>query len=293
MQKIGIVTDEAADLPKDLIEKNQIVIVPVKMFWPEIENLPGENTFQKMREAEKLGIKTFGKTSQPSVKDFTDAFEKQLNNFEKVIAIILTSKLSGTFNSANQARNFLKPKNQERLFLIDSLNVSSGESLLILRALDLVKQGREITEIVKDLQELIPNIHVIGIIPDPKWVEAGGRMSPIVANWIRKAAKIGVRPLIRIKDGILGAGGIVIGAKDIPTAVFKKFEAETKKTKRQNKKIRIVITHADDLLTATKLKEMIEKSWPNSEVVFLNIINNVVGTLSGPDTILLAWCESN
>jgi len=67
MEKIGIVTEEATDLPREIIEKYQIAIVPVKLFWPEIENLPGENTFQKMRELEKTGTKSFGKTSQPSL----------------------------------------------------------------------------------------------------------------------------------------------------------------------------------------------------------------------------------
>lgn len=291
MEKIGIVTEEGADLPQDIIEKYQIAVAPIKMYWPEIENLPGDNTFQKMREAEKLGIKSFGKTSQPSAKDFMDVFEKQLAHFEEVIGIILTSKLSGTYNSALQAKNFLKPEDQKRVFLVDSLNVSAGESLLILRAIDLIKQEKTAEEIVKELEKLIPQIQVIAIIPDPKWVEAAGRMSPLIANWIRKVAKIGVRPLIRIKDGVLGSGGIMTGAKDIPTALFKKFERETKKIKKEGKKIRVVITHGDDLAAATRLKEMIERSSKDIETAFLNIIDNVLGTLTGPDTILLSWCE--
>lgn len=291
MKKIGIITEEAADLPKDIIEKYQIGVAPVKMHWPEIENLPGDNTFQKMREAAKLGIKSFGKTSQPSAKDFLDVFEKQLIISEKIIGIVLTSKLSGTFNSLTQARNFLKPEDQKRVFLIDTLNVSAGEGILILRALDLAEQGQTAEDIVKEVERLVPVLPMIGIIPDPTWVEAAGRMSPLVANGIRNAAKIGVRPLVRFKDGVLASGGIVTGAKDIPTAVFKKFEAETKEIKKEGKKIRVVITHGDNLAGATRLKEMIEKSSPNYNVAFLNIINNVVGTLSGPDSMFVSWLE--
>ncbi len=291
MKKIGIVTDEAADLPKEIIEKNQIGVVSVKMFWPELENLPGENTFQKMREAAKLGIKSFGKTSQPSAKDFMDAFEKQLNSFEKVIGITLTSKLSGTFNSALQARNFMPPEDQKRIFLVDSLNVSAGEALFVIKAIELIGQGKGTEEIIKDLEGLVSEVQMIGIFPDPKWVEAAGRMSPLVANGIRKAAKIGVRPLVRFKDGVLASAGIVTGAKDVPNAVFKKFEAETKKIKEQGKKLTIVITHGDDLPGALRLKEMIGKSSENFEVVFLNIIDNVLGTLAGPDTMFIAWYE--
>lgn len=291
MEKIGIVTEEGADLPQEIIEKYQIAVAPIKMYWPEIENLPGDNTFQKMREAEKMGIKSFGKTSQPSAKDFMDVFEKQLAHFEEVIGIILTSKLSGSYNSAIQARNFLKPEDQKRIFLIDSLSVSVGESSLILRAIDLIEQGKSAEEIVKDLEKFVPLIQLIGIVEDPKWLEASGRMSSLLANWIRRAAKIGLRPLIRIKNGVLVSGGIVTGAKDIPTALFKKFETETKKLKKEGKKIRTVITHGDDLAGAMRLKEMIEKASENNQVAFINIIDNVLATLTGPNSMLLSWCE--
>jgi len=70
MNKIGLVVDERADLPQEIIEKYQMAVVPVKMDWPEIENLPGENTFQKMREAEKREIKSFGKTLNLPLKIF-------------------------------------------------------------------------------------------------------------------------------------------------------------------------------------------------------------------------------
>jgi len=66
MQKIGLVADAVADLSRELTERHQIEVVPVKMDWPELEALSGNNTFQKMREMEKKGITSFGKTSQPS-----------------------------------------------------------------------------------------------------------------------------------------------------------------------------------------------------------------------------------
>ena len=289
--QIGIVTEEGADLPQEIIEKYQIAVAPIKMSWPEVETLPGENTFQKMREAEKRGIKSFGKTSQPSLKDFLDKYQYQLEKFDKVLCITLTSKLSGTYNSAIQAKNFLKPEDAKRVFVVDSLSVSAGEGLLILRAIDLIKQGKEIEEIVKDLEGFVPQIHLFAIIDDSKWVEASGRISSTLANWMRKAAKIGVRPLIGIKKGIVAPVGIKIGVKDIPTALFREFEAETRKSRKAGKKIRVVITHGDDIEGAQKLKQMIEKELKNTEVVFLNLIDNVLGVLVGPDALLLAWCE--
>jgi len=116
MIKIGLITDAGADLPKEITEKNQIEVVPVKMFWPEIDNLSGENVFQKTREAEKMGVKTFGKTSQSALQDFLLVFKKQLSIFENIIYIGLSSKLSDTFNVAVQAKNFLEEDLQKRIF---------------------------------------------------------------------------------------------------------------------------------------------------------------------------------
>ncbi len=291
MNKIGLVVDEGADLPREIVEKHQMAVVPVKMDWPDLENLPGGNTFQKMREAEKRGIKSFGKTSQPSPKDFLDAFKKQLEKFEKILCITLTSKLSGTYNSANQAKNILGPEGGERIFIVDSLNASCGEGLSDLKAIDLIEQGKDIEEIVKELEKFIPQVRLYGILEDPKWLEASGRISSTVANWFRRMQKIGVRPILGIKKGVIKAIGIKAGAKDIPTASFHQFEAKTKKLRNQGKKIKVAITHGDDLEGAQRLKEMIEKELKGVEVAFINLIDNVLGVLLGPDAFVLAWSE--
>jgi len=291
VNKIGLVVDEGADLPQEIIEKYQMAVVPVKMDWPEVENLPGENTFQKMREAEKREIKSFGKTSQPSPKDFLDAFERQLERFDKIICITLTSKLSGTYNSANQARGILKEEDQKRVFIVDSLNASCGEGLSDLKAIDLIEQGKDTEEIVKELEKFVPQVRLYGMLEEIKWLEASGRISSTLANWVRRMQKIGVRPIIGIKKGVIKAIGIKAGAKDIPTGLFHQFEAKTKKLRNQGKKIRVAITHGDNLEGAQRLKEMIEKELEGVEVAFINLIDNVLGVLGGPNTLVLAWSE--
>ena len=291
MNKIGLVVDEGADLPKEIIEKYQMAVVPIKMDWPDIENLPGENTFQKMREAEKRGIKGFGKTSQPSPKDFLDSFKKQLEKFDKIFCLALTSKLSGTYNSAIQAKDLLEPEQKERIFVVDTLNITCGEALLVLKAIDLINEGEDVEEIIKELEKLIPRVRLYGMLEEIKWLEASGRISHTLANWVRRMQKIGFRPIIGIKKGVIKAIGIKAGAKDIPTALFHQFEAKTKQFRNQGKKIRVAITHGDNLKGAQRLKEMIKKELEGTEVAFINLIDNVLGVLVGPDTLILAWCE--
>jgi len=290
--KIGIITDEAADLTQEIIDKNQIAIVPVKLNWPEMDKMAGDNIFQKMRELEKKGTESFGKTSQPSFKDFLDRYNLQLAKFEKVICITLTSKLSGTYNSALQARNFLKPEDKERILIVDSFSASAGEALVVLKALDLIKEGKTAEKIKEELESLVSKVSFFVIINDPKWMETSGRISHVVANLLRKLIKSGIRPLLAFKNGKLVPAGFKADARDIPTALFKQFESKAGKSKGKSN-IRIVITHGDDLKGAQRLKEMIEGKFKNTEVVFMNIINNIVGAISGPDTLALSWCDNN
>ena len=304
-KKIGLIIDEGADLTPEIIEKYQVAVVPLKVIWPpEIENLPGETIFHKMAEADKRGLKFFCQTSQPSPKDFLDIFKNELEKWEKIICLTITSKLSGTYNSALQAKNFLNPEDQKRVFVVDSLNASCGLGLLALKAIDLIREGeesklssspfakaREIEEIVKDLEGFTQKIQLRAIIKDPKWLEHSGRISKTIANWIRKMAKLGVRPLIGVKEGVVKAVGIKTGVKNISEALFQELVAKTKGARKMRKKIRVAIIHCLNEEGAQELKEMIEKELPETEIAFVNLIDKVVGSIVGPGVVGLAWYE--
>jgi DegV family protein with EDD domain len=292
LKKIGLIVDEGADLTPEIIEKYQIAIVPLKVIWPsEIENLPGPTIFHKMAEADKKGLKVFCQTSQPSPKDFLDVFKKESERCEKIICVTITSKLSGTYNSAIQAKSFLNPEDQKRVFIVDSLNAICALGLLVLKAIDLINTGKETEEIVKELEEFKPKIHLIAILGDPKWLEYSGRISKTIANWIRGMAKLGVRPLIGIKQGVVKAVGIKTGVKDVSEALFQELAAKTKKTRKKGKKIRVAIMHCLNEEGAQKLKEMIEKELPNTEIAFVSLIDRVVGSIVGPGSLGVAWYE--
>lgn len=286
MKSISLVVGETASLPQEIIEKNGMIFVPYVIDWRDGEDLPGENIFQKMREAEKRGIKTLPKTSQPSPWTFKKIFEEALKNSEKVICITLSSKLSGGYNSALQARRMLKEEDKKHIHIIDCENVSAGEGLFNLKALDLINEGKGVERIVEELKEFIPKIHLFGMLEDPKWLEAGGRMNHTLASLVRQMQKIGMRPLIGIKDGVVKSVALRMQAKDIPTALLKELEKESK-----GKKIKVAIVHADNLKGAEKLKEMIEKEMPNVEIAFLSLIDSVIGVHVGPGTLICAWHE--
>lgn len=287
---IGIVTDEIADLTKKITERYQIEVVPYKLNWPEGEGLPGENIYQKMREAEKLGITKLPKTSQASPKDFLNAYNKQFEKgFEKIICLPLSSKLSGGYNSAIQAKELLPDDKKNKVYIFDTLQATCGQALLVLKTIELIQSQIDAKEIIENLKEEIKKIHLYGFLKDPKWLEWGGRASHSQANWVRRLQKIGIRPLVGIKEGKVEQIGFRFGAKDISDAVFKEIESKSRKVREKGKKIRVVITHCDNLEDATKLKQLLKGI--KAETSFINLTGSIVGVHVGPGSLIAAWTE--
>ncbi|UCE98108.1 MAG: DegV family protein [Dehalococcoidia bacterium] len=289
MKKIGIVTEETADLPLEMMKKLQISVVPVKLTWPELESLPGSNTFQKMRELEVKGIESFGKTSQPSPHDFLIKFKEQLTKFHNILCISLTSKLSGSYNSALIAKSMLSPEEQKKIFLFDSLSGSGGQALFILKAKRLMKKDKSIHDIFEELKQSVSKVHLYIMFKDSKWMAASGRVSPVITRVVQGMAKIGIRPVLTIKNGEFVMSGLRARAKDLSTTLYKQVAKDTEQVRQLGKRIQIAITHGDDIESAKRLRELIEKELENVEVAFTNIINNVVGAPAGPGTLAVAW----
>jgi len=284
---IGIVTEgNIADIPEKILERYQIETVNAIVDWPEGENLPGENIYQKMREADRRGIKTFPKTSLGTPKSYLAVFKQQLEKLEKVLCISISSKLSGCYNSACQAKEMLGEEEKEKVYILDSLQAAASQGLLVLKAIELIQEQREMTEVIEEIKKLIPKTHLYVIFEDPKWIEAGGRVNKSQANWIRRMKKLNLHPLMTIKDGVVTKGG-VIWAKDIAEAIFKKIAKESQKARKKGKRIRVIIGQADIPEGAEKLRQMLKTI--KAEVPFISLASPVVCSHTGPGTLLAAW----
>lgn len=282
---IGIVTEDIAMLLPKIIERYQIELVFAKYNWPEEKNLPGENIYQKMREAEKQGIKTFPKTSQATPKSYLDAIARQLKKFDKVLCITVSSKISGCYSSAKQAEAMAGEP--DKVFVLDSQNAAAGQALLVLRAIELIQEQKEINEVLEELKSLIPKTHLYFVFKDPKWIEALGRITKSQANWIRRMKRLNLHPIMEMKDGIIGKGGIVF-AKDSAEALFKKISKASRGERKEGRRIRVVIGHADNFGEAEKLEKLLKEKI-SAEVPFLSLGPPVVCAGAGPGTLLVGW----
>jgi len=283
---IGIVTENVASILPKVLKRYQIELAEAIFDWPELEKIEGENIYQKIRGAWKSGVKTLPKTSQATPKSYFDAFKKQLERFDKVLCLTLSSKVSGCYNSAIQAREMLSENEKERVFILDTLNAAAGQALLVLRAIELIREQREIEEIIEEIKNLIPQTPLYLVFEDPKGVEFIGRITKTQANWIRRMKKLRIQPIMELKDGVIGKGGVVF-AEDEPEAIFKKIQRASKKEMKAGKRIRVIINHADNLEGAQKLKEMLKKI--GAEVSFISEGSPIVCAVTGPGTLLVGW----
>ena len=274
---IGLIVDDVCALPEKIINDFQIEIVKVRLYFPEGDNFPEKSLYQTMKET-----KAGPKTSAPSPGDYLKAYKKTLDKFEKVLVITLSSKLSATYSSARQAKEFLPDPSKIEIF--DSLAAATPEGLLTLRAAELIQEGKKLEEILKILEGLKEKIKFFGFLKTTYWVERIGRMSSWQATAFKILKTLGVQPMLGLKEGKVGLVGFNFWTKDTFKAVFHQLKYQSKKSG----KLRVGINYTDNIELAYQLKEKIEKELA-AEVAFISLVPPVIGTNSGPGT-LIAGC---
>lgn len=285
MKNTSIVIGQSAAVTEELIQRFGFIIAPFKLDWPEGENLDGD-MFTKMREAKKQAIKTTPKTSQPSMGSFKKCFEEALSKNQYVLAITISSVISGTHNSAMQAKKMFPEEIQERIFIIDSFNADAAETLLAIKAAEMDEQGVPINDIVKKLEEQKNQTKLFGMLESPYWLEAGGRLGHTIAVLLEQMQKLGMRPILSVIDGLVKPANLKMQAQDTANALFKQIESVVKEPLANNKKISVAISHADNLAEAQKLEELIIKNYPQIKIEFVTTMGSVIGAHVGPGALI-------
>lgn len=292
MKTTSIIIGNSASIREEDVKKFGLIVVPFIMEWPEGEGLKGENIFEKMREAERQGVKTTPKTSQPSIGLFKKAFEEGLKDAENVLAITISSEISGTYNSAVQAKKMFDEETQKKIYILNSLNADLSESLLAIKAAEMTEQGKSTEEIFKNLEALLPEIFLFAMLESPKWLEAGGRISHAMSVILSQMQKIGMRPILAIKDGVIKPANLKMQASDTAEAMFRQFEDVIKKPLSENKSYRTAISHADNLEGAQKLRTLIEEKYPQVKIEFISLTSMVIGCHVGPGALICSSIEN-
>jgi acyl-phosphate glycerol 3-phosphate acyltransferase len=283
-ESLGLVVDEIADLPKEFLEKHKIEEVPFTSKFPDGEIISSKKEiFSKMKEALAAG-RSLPTTSAPSFKEYLSAYQRALKNFKKILVITASSKLTGAYSSARIARSTYKKPAKLNIFVFDCFSGEVAEGLVCIKAQELISQGKKTEEIVEILKKFCPKVNLLFCIDDFRYVTKGGRVKlpKILIKPVSLIQRIGVRPLIVLKNGKVRFSGVRFG-RDIPKILSEEVEKQ-----RRGKKIRVAIAHANNLKEATKLKKKLEKK-SGIEVLFVSSVSAVVGTHTGSGVLLVAF----
>ena len=174
MNKIAIVTDSTADIPKDLVERYKIKVIPLYINFEEKSYLDDGIDITSKQFYEKLeNIKKQITTSQPTPQDFIKVYKELLKDNKAIISIHISQKMSGTFNSAEIARKELSGNNIE---VIDSELVHMPLGILVMKAAELALDGKSKEEILNVLKELKQRVTVLFIPSSLKYLIMNGRI---------------------------------------------------------------------------------------------------------------------
>lgn len=215
MDKIRIITDSASDITG--AANTQLTVLPMRINFGEEEYLDGvtishHEFYEKLIESDTLPV-----TSLISPAVFEEAFEKAVGNGEKVIAITISGRLSGTYQSAILAA----AQFEGNVFVIDSLNAAIGEQILVNYALELVNKGMSAKEIVQTLNDAKKHIHILALLDTLEYLKKGGRISKTVAF---VGGALSIKPVVTVIDGEVALLGKARGSKNGNNFLIKEIE---------------------------------------------------------------------
>jgi DegV family protein with EDD domain len=267
-RKVGIVVDSTFGLAKAYVEEKNITVVPLKVYIEEKEYVDGTIDPQVIVDA--LRDQKTLKTSQPSPEAFVKAYEEQLEAYEQVICLTLSSTLSGTFNSANLAKTIIE---NEHVYAVDSETTISGGIYLVERLVAFLETGKTAQEALTLLEELKNKGSIIFTVDNLQQLVKSGRLSRLQAI-IGNALKI--KPILRFRRGVLD---VEHKARAFAN-VLKYLSGEAAKLLEQGKTI-ILINYVDVADKAKELQHEINQLSKDIVVRMAGVISPVVAAHIG------------
>lgn len=277
-KKVNIIVDSTADITEDV--KERLTVVPLTLRFGDEEYIEGvtiqkKEFYQKLIESDVLP-----KTSQAVPADFSDIFEKIAAAGESAVVITLSSKLSGTWQSAMiAAREY-----EDSVYVVDSRSVAIGAAILAKLALRLVDEGMGAREIAERLEKEREKICLIAMLDTLEYLKKGGRISAAAAF---AGGVLSIKPVVCIRDGEIVILGKARGSKQGNNLLV----SEIRKTGGIDftKPILLGYTGLDDTL----LQKYIEDSkalWEEGiSSLETTMIGSVIGTHAGPGAVAVAF----
>lgn len=278
---IALVTDSTCDLPEELLEKYQINRVPIQLYINENQYLDQvtikPERFYEIIDRERVTLKT----SQPSLKSFENLYSRLCSHYDSVIALHISSALSGTWNTSFQAAEKVMQETGKKITVLDTGTISGGLALFVNKAATWVAAGKNHNEIVAGIEALKGETRIFATAGSMKQLMRSGRVSRIKGILGRL---LHVRPVVSLDDEGRGTlTGKALTRRGSINDILRNLEQDP-----GFRDAEFLVMHANDPNAVFPFLERI-KSMNQSEPLAVINIATVLGAHFGAGTLGVAY----
>lgn len=279
MKKYAIVTDSTVYLTKEQVEENNISIASLNVVESTVSHrevdVDNEFIFDKQAKGAKFT------TSQPAPGEFLEIFEKRLaEGYEKVFVVLLSSSISGTYQSAELARNMLD--DPSKVYLFDTLLAAYGAAMIAVELIDMINDNKDEAVIIERLDRILKTSKQFFTVEHLFSLARGGRLS-VASAAIGTVLRI--KPIIQVVNGKLELVHKERTYAKVHKYMLKQILEDSKEYK--NLTFRVCSTHS--LESATNLKNLLKENFPNSKITFIDYLGPVFSIHVGYKGYGLSW----
>ena len=283
-----IISDGGCDFTAAEARRHKVDIVPFYIILDEKTELregidiSREDYFIRLREDKKL----FPKTAQPSPQDYIEVYRPHLEAGKDILSLTISSKLSGTFNSATLAAKILKEEFPNRkIFVVDSLNCAIGEGLILKEIIRMRDRGFSLKDTIDISQDVIKSTKIYFTLESLEYLRRGGRVGPTTAL---VGGILGLRPVLHLVDGRVEQLDSVRGKKNVLKLIE---DGMVHTLKDVVKDIKICIGHILTYEDAREIKANIELALKTKIDSPVTEVGATIGTHAGPGALAIAYCK--
>lgn len=281
MPKIAIVTDSTAYLPPGLIQKHKLTITPLVVIWGEETFEDGVDIQPSQFYTRLKTAKVMPSTSQATPATMVAAFESLITqDYDEILGIFLSSNLSGTIDSAIQAKDLMQ-KGAEKVTIVDSKTTAMALGFQVLAVANAIEDGANLGDAVALAEKARANTGVFFAVDTLEFLHRGGRIGG-AQRFLGTA--LNMKPVLTLQDGRVEALERIRTKKKAHNRVL---ELITEQVQGKDN-IRLATLSANAEVDAKALLENAEKQLNPVETIFTEI-SPVLGTHVGPGTVGLAY----
>jgi DegV family protein with EDD domain len=284
---IVICADSTIDLPDEILKEYQIHTIPLHVIFNDDSYKDGvdltlHELYQKVNE-----LKIIPKTSAITPGEFHFFFKSFIDQGYDIFFTGISSQMSGTYQVAKMVA---QEYDENRICIMDSGNLSTGISLLLIKMAKLRDEGKTLQEMATEFTRLVPYVKAQFVIPQLDYLYRGGRCTSLSAFF---GTMLHIRPLILVRDGTMSVGKKVVGTTK-KAVCFMVTNCFLKDFRNNDVDLDTVfITHSETLPQVDYIKELIMEAIPQIKHVYITEAGCVIGSHCGPGTIGILYMLKN